>query len=350
MIEDDGSFATRLIAWQRVHGRHDLPWQQLGGDRDPYRVWLAEIMLQQTQVAAVIPYYRRFLDRFPDVRSLAAAGLDEVMQAWSGLGYYTRARNLHAAATRVVTVHDGVFPCTVEALAALPGIGRSTAGAIAAFACGRKAAILDGNVKRVLARHFAVDGVIGTSPVERRLWTLAGVLLPDADIERYTQGLMDLGATVCTPRSPACLLCPLERTCVAHREGREASLPQRAVRKVPPRRTTTLLMITRGDSVLLERRPPAGIWGGLWSLPEGEFDGAASDRHGQPTSIEREPGFVHGFTHFVLEADVVRVRIEPVALSGLQSPDDPIRWVAFDALPTLGLPTPIRTLLGRLPD
>ena len=349
------SFPTTLIAWQRQHGRHGLPWQQLGATRDAYRIWLAEIMLQQTQVAAVVPFYTRFVDRFPDVRALAAAPLDNVMQCWGGLGYYSRARNLHAAAQRVVSVYGGRFPDTVEALASLPGIGRSTAGAIAAFAYGRKAAILDGNVKRVLARVFLVEGSLASAATTTRMWALAESLLPDSDIERYTQGLMDLGATVCTPRRPACLLCPFEANCLARRAGREASLPERAPRKVVPTRRASLLLVTRGTDVLLERRPPTGIWGGLWSLPECRADDdvdAAGDRplgRFGPSSIERVDGFVHGFTHFVLHADVIRVRIEPGAPGGVGSPDAS-RWIARDALDTIGLPTPIRALLARLAD
>lgn len=344
-------FAPALIAWQRTHGRQALPWQQLGTTRDAYRVWLAEIMLQQTQVAAVIPFYARFLARFPDVRALAVATPDEVMRYWSGLGYYSRARNLHAAARRVVADFGGRFPDTVEALESLPGVGRSTAGAVAAFAYGRKAPILDGNVKRVLARVFLVDGVGASAATSRRLWSLSDSLLPDCDIERYTQGLMDLGATVCTPRRPACLLCPFERSCLAHRDHREESIPARAPRKVVPRRKSLLLLFTRGDEVLLERRPPVGIWGGLWSLPEATADAPrealALDRHGPVASIDDMPGFVHPFTHFVLEADVLHVRVSP-PVERVAAPQDALRWVALDAVSSLGLPVPVRALLDTL--
>ncbi len=353
----DASFASTLVEWQRTHGRQALPWQQLeheaAPERDAYRVWLAEVMLQQTQVAAVVPFYRRFLERFPDVRALAHAPHDDVMQYWSGLGYYSRARNLHAAARRVVGEFDGRFPDTVEALESLPGIGRSTAGAVAAFAYGRKAAILDGNVKRVLARVFLIEGAPADAAYNRRLWTLSESLLPDRDIERYTQGLMDLGATLCTPRNPTCLLCPFERTCGAHREGRENALPLRAPRKVSPRRPATMLVVTRGASVLLERRPAVGIWGGLWSVPELEAglsrDGwaTAAARYGEVASIDAMPGFVHAFTHFVLEADVARVRLTDRAEPTVASHDD-ARWVPLDALQTIGLPKPIRTLFATL--
>ncbi len=352
------SFAPALIAWQRAHGRQALPWQQLGegaaAQRDAYRVWLAEIMLQQTQVAAVVPYYQRFVDRFPDLRTLADAALDDVMQHWSGLGYYSRARNLHAAARRVVEAFGGIFPADVEALETLPGVGRSTAGAIAAFAHGRKAAILDGNVKRVLARVFLIEGAPAATSYTRRMWALSTALLPDRDIERYTQGLMDLGATVCTPRNPACLICPFESACLTHRDGREQNLPERKPRKPVPRRDAVLLLVTRGDTVLLERRPATGIWGGLWSLPETaagndrEVLTRALERHGVVASIAAAAGFVHGFTHFVLHADVVRVRIGPPDVTTLEAPDDALRWVPFDALASVGLPAPIRTLLSTL--
>ena len=341
------SFAPTLIAWQRTHGRQTLPWQQLAGERDAYRIWLAEIMLQQTQVAAVIPYYRRFLARFPDVASLAAASLDDVMQHWSGLGYYSRARNLHAAARRVVGVFDGRFPDGVDALETLPGVGRSTAGAIAAFAYGRRAAILDGNVKRVFARVFLIEGAPASTGFTKRAWSLAETLLPESDIERYTQGLMDLGATVCTPRRPACLLCPFETSCLAHRAGREESLPARAIRKAVPHRRSVLLLARRGGRVLLERRPPSGIWGGLWSLPELPVDSdEAPPHHGTVIACRREPGFVHGFTHFVLEAEILRVALAVDEDRPIAKETQHERWFALDALATLGLPAPVRTLLA----
>ncbi len=351
---DLASFAPTLIAWQREHGRQALPWQQLGSDRDAYRVWLAEVMLQQTQVTAVIPFYERFLARFPDVGALATAPIDDVMQVWSGLGYYSRARNLHAAARRVVEDFGGTFPRTVDELESLPGVGRSTAGAIAAFAHGRTAAILDGNVKRVLARVFLIEGAPASSAMLKRLWALSECLLPDGDIERYTQGLMDLGATVCTPRNPTCLICPFERSCLAHRDHREDALPTRVKRKAVPQRRALMLMVTRGDEVLLERRPMVGIWGGLWSLPEAPVDTPRDlltlERFGAVESFEEVPGFVHGFTHFVLHADVIRIRMQrggpPQKLESPQ--DDAMRWVTFEALASLGLPAPIRTLLATL--
>ncbi|MDR2881621.1 MAG: A/G-specific adenine glycosylase, partial [Azoarcus sp.] len=259
--------STRLIAWQHNHGRHGLPWQ---GTRDPYRIWLSEIMLQQTQVATVIPYYARFLERFPDAATLAAAPVEEVMALWSGLGYYARARNLHRAACAVMEEHGGHFPVTATVLAGLPGIGRSTAAAIAAFASSERTAILDGNVKRVLCRVFGIEGFPGERAVEERLWALAESLLPEnaEDIGIYIQAQMDLGATVCTRTRPNCEACPLATQCVAHATKRVAELPTARSRKTPPRRTTRMAVVMLGNSVLLERRPPAGIWGGLLTLPE----------------------------------------------------------------------------------
>ena len=346
------TFATTLVAWQRAHGRQTLPWQQLAtvsaAERDPYRVWVAEIMLQQTQVAAVVPFYRRFLERFPDVRALADAPADDVMQRWSGLGYYSRARNLHAAARRIVDDHGGRLPDTVDALMALPGIGRSTAGAIAAFGYGRRAAILDGNVKRVFARVFLIEEPPSSSAFDRRAWPLAEALLPDRDIERYTQGLMDLGATICTPKKPSCLICPFERSCGAHREGREAVLPTRVARAPLPVRQATFVVFERDGAILLERRPPTGIWGGLWSLPQ--FDAGTSEalaaRHGRVVATATLPGFVHGFTHFVLDATVLRAIVDETFEPAVRD-DGGCRWFARDALGAVGLPAPIRTLLER---
>src|SRR5690242_1085945 len=250
------AFAESVVAWQRAHGRHGLPWQ---GTRDPYRVWLSEVMLQQTQVATVIPYYERFLARFPDVRSLARASEEEVLRLWSGLGYYARGRNLHRAAKQVAK--DG-FPRSAEAIQRLPGVGRSTAAAIAVFAFGERAAILDGNVKRVLARCFGIGD-------EERLWERAEAELPLRDIEAYTQALMDLGATVCTRLAPACGRCPVAASCEAHRRGWQARLPAKRARAPLPQRAVVWVVQRCGDRLLVERRPSRGIWGGLWCFPEG---------------------------------------------------------------------------------
>lgn len=322
-------FAAALIAWQRRHGRHDLPWQ---GTRDAYRVWLSEVMLQQTQVATVIPYYRRFLARFPTVESLAAAELDEVLRLWSGLGYYARGRNLHAAAKRIAS---GGFPRTAEKIAELPGVGRSTAAAIAVFAFGDRAAILDGNVKRVLARCFGVAE-------ERELWTLAERLLPPQGIETYTQALMDLGSLVCTRANPRCGDCPVRTLCVARKEKRIHELPTPRRRKPLPLKEVTWLVLRRGKEVLLEKRPPAGIWGGLWAFLEKD---SAGPTHDALRAQILEP-LEHGFTHF-------RLRIQPV-LCDVGKKNFALRegaerrWVDPAKADELGVPAPVRKLLALL--
>lgn len=296
------AFASRLIAWQRACGRHDLPWQE---SRDPYRIWVSEIMLQQTQVAAVIPYYLRFVARFPDVAVLANAHEDEVLSHWSGLGYYARARNLKRAARAIMEEHGGVFPRTAERLAELPGIGRSTAAAIAAFAYGERGAILDGNVKRVLARWLGLRGWPGEASVQATLWQKAERLLPADDIEAYTQGLMDLGSLLCTRARPRCAACPINVDCVAHRDGLTDRIPATRPAKLLPQREVALLVLLHSGEVMLEKRPPTGIWGGLWSFPEmpveagpglesGQRFGAMIERIGPLAPIE------HGFTHFRL--------------------------------------------------
>jgi A/G-specific adenine glycosylase len=319
------TFAEALIRWQRRHGRHDLPWQP---SRDPYRVWLAEVMLQQTQVAAVIPYYRRFLERFPDVRALAAASQDEVLRLWSGLGYYARGRNLHAAAKAVVAT--GGFPRTAESLRALPGVGRSTAAAIAVFSFGRRAAILDGNVKRVLARRFGVDG-------ETRQWALAERLLPRRGLRTYTQALMDLGATVCTRKNPHCVRCPVAGDCVARRQDRVNELPAPRMRRLLPVKRATWYVHVRAGKVLLERRPGAGLWGGLWTFPERRLHGADRKR--------RLPAFEHGFTHFRLRAQPVLCAM-PAGGSDDEAPGQ--LWVDLTDAPDAAVPTPVRRVLRAL--
>ena len=346
------SFAARLARWQRRHGRHDLPWQ---ATRDPYRRWVSEIMLQQTQVGAVVPYYLRFLERFPDVRELAAADLDEVLQAWSGLGYYSRARNLHAAAREVL--RRGGFPLAAADLEQLPGIGRSTAAAIAVFAAGERAAILDGNVKRVFCRHFGVEGFPGQPAVQRQLWEIAERELPQGeDLEPYTQGLMDLGATVCVRARPRCEVCPVAETCLARAGGRTAELPAPRPRRELPLRESTLLVIVGEAGVLLQRRPPSGIWGGLWSLPEVEPAAAAGFVHGLGLRVlatrPLEP-FLHGFTHFRLRAQPLRLDVLPAdagqaSMSAALEPTPALRWLAAAEVAGAALPRPIKTLLLTL--
>ncbi len=337
-------FADRLIAWHRRHGRHDLPWQ---GTRDPYRVWLSEIMLQQTQVDTVMPYYRRFLERFPDVSSLAAAPVDEVLALWSGLGYYARARNLHKAAQRVMSDFGGAFPSSAAELETLPGVGRSTAAAIACFCFDERVPILDGNVKRVLCRHFGIEGFPGERKVEQALWALAGTLLPARDIALYPQAQMDLGATLCTRSKPLCLHCPVSETCVARRESRQAELPAARPRKAVPRRSCEWLLLELDGAVLLEQRPASGIWGGLYSLPElveGESPAEAALRL---TGVALEgwqalAPMEHVFTHF-------RLAIQPwklvVAGSLPALREGRLGWVERSRLDSLGLPTPVRRLL-----
>ncbi len=341
---DCPEFATRLIAWQERHGRHDLPWQRT---RDPYRIWLSEIMLQQTQVGTVIPYYARFLERFPDLQALAAAPATAVLECWAGLGYYARARNLHRCAQRVVAEYGGNFPQEAEKIAELPGIGRSTAAAVAAFAFGARAAILDGNVKRVLARCFAVDGFPGQAAVERRLWTLAESLLPAARIEAYTQGLMDLGATLCTRTRPRCDDCPLRGLCIAEREGRQTSLPAPRPAKTRPERESTVTLFTDGQRVLLERRPPQGIWGGLLAPPEGRPEALAARFGLRPCGGgEAMPALRHAFTHFRLTLRPWHCRVEAATTAADAAAGH--EWVDIAAHASAALPTPVRKLLAQL--
>lgn len=337
------SFARRLIAWHEHHGRHDLPWQ---GTRDPYRVWLSEIMLQQTQVATVIPYYRRFLERFPDLEALAAAPADEVMAHWSGLGYYARARNLHACARAVVADHGGRFPRDPESIAALPGIGRSTANAIAVFCFGARAAILDGNVKRLLCRHAGVEGWPGAPAVEKALWEIAQSRLPAAEVETYIQAQMDMGATICTRSRPRCAACPLAADCVALREGRIADLPAARPRKALPVRQATLLVPMHQGRVLLLPRPPTGIWGGLWSLPEVPAEPATETARLGLRIVSSRPldAMSHTFTHFRLEMKPLLCEVEPLP----QAAETIGRWVGREELLQAPLPAPIRQLLAMI--
>lgn len=339
------SFTERLIHWQKRHGRQTLPWQQT---RDPYRIWLSEIMLQQTQVATVIPYYQRFLERFPDVESLARAKREEVLALWSGLGYYSRARNLHQAACQVAS--QGAFPASREALEQLSGVGRSTAAAIAVFSRGAREAILDGNVKRVLTRHFAIEGFPGASAVEKRLWALAQSLLPVAELEAYTQGLMDLGATLCTRARPACDRCPLQASCVARRENRVAEFPAARPRKPVPRKAVVVAMLIDSGHVLLEQRPQTGVWGGLLSFPEfesvSEALNACGTRYGCELVARRAlPLLIHGFTHFTLAIEPVVCEVRR-GRSAVNEPNG--RWLTIAAALQASIPKPVRTLLSQL--
>ncbi|MGQ4583814.1 A/G-specific adenine glycosylase [Lysobacter sp. F60174L2] len=340
------TFAARLLAWFDHHGRHDLPWQH---PRTPYRVWLSEIMLQQTQVRTAAPYFERFVRALPDLPALAAAPLDDVLALWSGLGYYARARNLHAAARTCVELHGGELPRDIDALVALPGIGRSTAAAIASQSWGDRHAILDGNVKRVLARYHGVDGWPGTAPVEKQLWALAKSHLPDARMADYTQAQMDLGATLCTRSDPACTSCPLQADCVAYHQGRCAELPTpRPGKAIPQRHAQVLWLEDDNGRVLLQRRPPVGIWASLWTLPQADDEAAANDwleRHlrGDRADGEGLPPIAHAFSHYKLQLSPRRWR--GVAPSDAVGDNDDLRWVEFADLATLGIPAPIRRLL-----
>jgi len=352
LSEAPAPVAPALLAWYDRHGRSDLPWKH---PRDAYRIWVSEIMLQQTQVATVLPYFERFMARFPDVHALAAAGQDEVLALWTGLGYYARARNLHGAAQRIVADFDGRFPESVEALASLPGIGRSTAGAIAAMAFDVHAPILDGNVKRVLARLFAIDSYTGERQTEKRLWALAEALTPAERVADYTQAIMDLGATLCVRARPECPRCPLADRCEAKAAGLERRLPVPRPKREKPERSTRMLIVEAPDGrVLLERRPPSGIWGGLWCFPQLEEDAPDATAHTaehlalDPEGVEHVEDWAeltHVFTHFSL-------RIRPVRLRTRVLPDN-VRdadrdW--FDPADTaaLGLAAPVKRLLGVL--
>ncbi|HET7307080.1 MAG TPA: A/G-specific adenine glycosylase [Gammaproteobacteria bacterium] len=339
-VKDD--FAPRLLAWFARNGRHDLPWQH---EPTPYRVWVSEIMLQQTQVATVIPYFERFLARFPDLAALAAAPLDDVLALWSGLGYYARARNLHRAAQTAAEEYGGDLPAALDEMMALPGIGRSTAGAILALSRGQRHAILDGNVKRVLARFYAIAGWPGDKSVADRLWKFAASHTPATDCAAYTQAIMDLGATVCTRRDPACDVCPMNADCEAYRAGRQHDFPAPRVRRNYPERNVRVLVVEAGGAVLLEKRPPTGIWGGLWSLPELHDDAQPLDwcdslglQIGAPESA---PRFKHDFTHF-------RAWIEPLHVTAkIAGVMDANRYLWYKGDPGIGLPAPIDKLLKR---
>ncbi len=338
-------FSRKLIDWQRRHGRHRLPWQT---SRDPYGIWVSEIMLQQTQVGTVIPYFERFMARFPNIAVLAGSGVEEVLTCWAGLGYYARGRNLHQAARQILEKHQGIFPREFDHILALPGVGRSTAAAIGAFAFGERRAILDGNVKRVLTRAFGIEGWPGGKVVEDRLWQLSENLLPETDIGIYTQALMDLGATVCTRGKPKCALCPLAAECVAFAQDRVASLPAPRPRKALPERSATLMVIRHGRDVLLVRRPASGIWGGLWSLPEAAGDSAAACMQltgRAPARVEELQGFAHTFTHF-------RLSILPLVLTldthAPAAAEPGAVWMDHADAVNAAIPRPVKTILENL--
>ena len=371
-------FAQRLISWQKQHGRHDLPWQVRGGtardargldagvpptrllpqtagsasnvsEADAYRVWLSEIMLQQTQVATVIPYYLRFVASFPDIAALAAATEDQVLTRWSGLGYYARGRNLHKAAQLIVEKYGGEFPREFGKIVELPGIGRSTAAAICALAYHECRAILDGNVKRVLARYCGIEGWAGEKKVEAKLWQEAEALLPEGDVATYTQALMDMGATVCTRSKPKCVLCPVQADCVALQTERIAKLPSPRPRKVVPERQATFLLLLHGNDILLEKRPGSGIWGGLWCPPQFDDEDAAKDwfvRNGMEADEgERMDVFSHTFTHFKLHITPLKIQLVRKPLIAAQPGSV---WLDVEEALGAAIPTPVRAILGKL--
>lgn len=340
------SFADRVLTWFDRHGRHDLPWQQ---NITPYRVWVSEIMLQQTQVATVLGYYNRFMDALPDVYALAAAPEDEVLHLWTGLGYYSRARNLHKTARIVVENYGGEFPLSVAKLTELPGIGRSTAGAIASISMGVRAPILDGNVKRVLARYLAVEGYPGESAVAARLWAAAEQFTPSMRVADYTQAMMDLGATLCTRTKPACLLCPLKTDCQAHQLHHETAYPTPKPRKTLPQKRVIMPLLHNGDAILLYRRPTSGLWGGLWSLPElnhiEELQTLLEQQQLDAHASEPLPAFSHTFSHFQLEINPlwVPVTVRPM----LCVAEGEWLWYNLATPPRLGLAAPVKKLLKR---
>jgi A/G-specific adenine glycosylase len=355
-------FSQRVLAWYDQHGRKNLPWQKHLSDKKqaPYRVWLSEIMLQQTQVATVIPYFEKFITEYPTLQDLARASQDDVLHLWSGLGYYARARNLHTAAKMLVKQHEGRFPDTVEALSELPGIGPSTAGAIISIAYRKRATILDGNVKRVLARHFALPGVPAAGKAEKNFWALAEQLTPATRVNHYTQAIMDLGATLCTRSQPRCGECPLQKTCVARQQGTQAAFPEKKLqrKKMPLKETRMLLVMTPRREVYLQKRPPQGIWGGLWSLPELALSESirpwcrqtfgVAVRHTIP--LEE---VLHTFSHFQLRIHPVVVELS-AAVPARSVGDNPLEelWynVAGGRRATLkkGLAAPVSKLLKQL--
>ena len=348
------SLASRLLRWFDQHGRKDLPWQHAldDGRRDAYRVWLSEVMLQQTQVATVIGYFERFVSVLPTLRDLAAADEDTVLALWSGLGYYRRARFLRRAAQFCVEQYAGELPRDFEALRALPGIGRSTAGAILAQAHGLRFAILDGNVKRVLTRYHGIHGHPGESAVEKQLWLHAEAHTPSKRVADYTQAIMDLGATLCVRSRPRCEDCPLAADCIAYRDDLTAQLPSRKLAKsIPTRATVMLILRDHQGRVLLERRGPQGVWSGLWSLPEAaDPDGAwrIAQQHAQVDDAQALAPFTHAFSHY-------RLNIEPLLFDRATAQrgiaDNPqLRWCSAGELSALGLPAPVRTLLMQIND
>ena len=348
MDTDAASFANKVLDWYRQYGRHDLPWQR----QDAYRVWLSEIMLQQTQVSTVIPYYQNFIEHFPDLQRLANASIDEVLQHWQGLGYYARARNLHKAAGIIRDQHGGRFPQTIDAVEALPGIGRSTAGAILSFAFGQHWPILDGNVKRVLARCFRVPGWYGQRDTMKQLWYLAESITPAQNSAEFNQAMMDIGSMVCLKSKPKCEACPLKKMCSSYLHHSQADYPQKKPKRARPNRRTLMLLHRHEDQVLLWRRPPSGIWGGLWSLPEVDNEAAIGLWQQSFLSTVQESKTIqqnvihHQFTHYSLDISLAIIEFESLP-SNVADADNYV-WIEIDSLASYGLPTPVRKLLSSL--
>jgi A/G-specific adenine glycosylase len=335
--------SNALLAWYDQAGRKHLPWQHA---QRPYRVWVSEIMLQQTQVATVIPYYERFMQRFPDVDTLAGAPIDEVLHLWTGLGYYARARNLHSAAQKIVREFGGAFPMTLEAVRELPGIGRSTAGAILALSDNQRHPILDGNVKRVLTRFFGVVGRTAEKQIENRLWELAEQCTPTERVAHYTQAIMDLGATLCTRSKPRCNDCPIQARCIAKRDHLQTSLPTPKPKRARPQRKAVVLVAVNADgAILLERRPASGIWGGLWTFPQFETEAACRSAFAHSGDARFLPVYRHAFSHFDLE-------LLPLVLRGVKRPqvaDSEDRcWYDPVSPPRIGLATPVRNIIQQI--
>ena len=349
MSQTAGNFSQRVLDWYDQHGRKHLPWQQ---NITPYRVWISEIMLQQTQVKTVIPYFETFMERFPDVHALASAPVDDVLHLWSGLGYYSRAGNLHKAACQVVERFHGEFPQSIEQLSELPGIGRSTAGAIASISMGLRASILDGNVKRVLARHHAIEGWPGQSAVAKKLWDIAEHHTPDKRLPQYTQAMMDLGAMICTRTRPTCHLCPLQESCMAHAISDTSAYPGKKPKKTLPERQVRMLMVVNHvGEVLLHKRPSQGIWGGLWSFPELTINDALDETAEAIAGtalygIESWTPFRHTFSHYHLY--ITPVKAFTAKETKTIQPVDSTCWVSIENPGKLGLAAPVTKLLRKL--
>ncbi len=341
-----GALSQAIIHWQKKHGRHDLPWQNI---QDPYAIWVSEIMLQQTQVTAVIGYYALFMQRFPSIADLAEATQEQVLQHWSGLGYYSRARNLHHAAQIIVDDFNGIFPQQFEDILSLPGIGRSTAAAISTFALNNPQPILDGNVKRVFARYFELDGWTGSPSIQNKLWSIAERENPTEDAIAYTQGLMDLGSLVCSRTKPKCNQCPLNVGCLAFAHDKTHKLPTPKPKKALPERETAMLIIRMGKEILLEKRPQKGIWAGLWSLPEVNVNAIASEAAKQLFGLETEPEETlaivnHAFTHYKL---AITPQPLTVISANKQAAPNAI-WMPIEDAIGAAIPTPVRNILLKL--